>query len=157
MAIEYGIPQSTLSTILKDKDKLKSYISGNSNKKCHRDSTNPVVDTALYQWFTAARADSIPISGEILKAKAEEFSKEFGIPDWSCSCGWISRWKERHGISFRSISGKNASVDQTVCESWTRNVLQPILARYDPNDVFNADETGLYWRMLPDKTHAFRG
>ena len=23
--------------------------------------------------------------------------------------------------------------------------------------VFNADETGLYWRLLPDKTHAFRG
>ena len=33
------------------------------------------MDAALFQWFSAARAQSIPISGEILKAKAEELSK----------------------------------------------------------------------------------
>ena len=40
---------------------------------------------------------------------------------------------------------------------WKSRVLRPILSRYNPNDVFNADETGLYWRMLPDKTHTFKG
>ena len=33
----------------------------------------------------------------------------------------------------------------------------PLLERYNPNDIFNADETGLYWRLLPDKTHAVKG
>ena len=32
-----------------------------------------------------------------------------------------------------------------------------ILSRYDPSDIFNADETGLYWRLLPDKTHSLSG
>ena len=32
-----------------------------------------------------------------------------------------------------------------------------LLQRYDPSDVFNADETGLYWRLMPDKTHAVSG
>ena len=28
---------------------------------------------------------------------------------------------------------------------------------YDARDVFNANETGLFWRMLPDKTMAVKG
>ena len=45
-------------------------------------------------------------------------------------------------------------MDKDVCEEWMETVLLPVLRRYDPCDVFNADETGLYWRLLPDKTHA---
>ena len=33
----------------------------------------------------------------------------------------------------------------------------PILQQYKADDIFNADETGLYWRLLPDKTHAVAG
>ena len=92
VASEYGIAPSTLSTILKDKEKLRpSAVVGNFKKKRHRDLTRPEIDTALFQWFTATRAQSIPISGEILKAKAEELSKESDESDsWICSSGWLS-------------------------------------------------------------------
>ena len=48
-------------------------------------------------------------------------------------------------------------MDKDVCEEWTETVLLLVLRRYDPCDVFNADGTGLYWRLLPDKTHAVSG
>jgi hypothetical protein len=48
-------------------------------------------------------------------------------------------------------------VDIDVCNDWKQRKLASILRRYDPSDVFNADETGLYWRLLPDKTHALSG
>ena len=48
-------------------------------------------------------------------------------------------------------------MNQSVCEDWKQSTLQPILQCYDASDVFNADETGLFWRLLPDKTHAVRG
>ena len=35
--------------------------------------------------------------------------------------------------------------------------LPKLMERYDPHDVFNADEAGLFWRMLPDKTMAMKG
>ena len=35
--------------------------------------------------------------------------------------------------------------------------LVPTLQRYKAEDVFNADETSIYWRLLPDKTHAIAG
>ena len=80
-----------------------------------------------------------------------------GHDQWSCSSGWLSRWKVRHNIRYRRVCGENAAVDKDVCEEWTETVLLPVLRRYDPCDVFNADETGLYWRLLPDKTHAVSG
>ena len=63
----------------------------------------------------------------------------------------------RHNIAYKSISCENASVEKGVCDDWKERTLQLVLNRYDPNNVFNANETGLYWRLLPDKTHAFRG
>jgi len=48
-------------------------------------------------------------------------------------------------------------VDKDVCEEWMETILQPVLSRHVPYNIFNADETGLYWRLLPDKTHAVSG
>ena len=36
-------------------------------------------------------------------------------------------------------------------------MLPALLADYDPCDVFNADETGLFFKCLPEKTLAFKG
>ena len=69
---ECNITPNTLSTILKNKDKLQAKQAIGSNTKTrHKDPTHLEVDAALFQWFTAARLQSIPISGELLKAKAE--------------------------------------------------------------------------------------
>jgi len=35
-------------------------------------------------------------------------------------------------------------------------MLPEILKDYSPRDVFNADETGLYWRAIPDGTLSFK-
>ena len=90
--------------------------------------------------------------------KEEELSKEFDESDlWICSSGWPSLWKKRHDVAYGSISRENAAVDKDVYDDWKQWTLQPILSRNDPNDIFNADETALYWQLLPDKTHAFKG
>ena len=159
IAAEFDIPPSTLSTIMKKKDSLKTMAThGSTKKKRNRDPSRTDVDEALYIWFSAARAQSVPLSGEMLKAKAEDLASELepGVP-WSCSNGWLSRWKKRHSITFRAICGENASVDLSVCAEWKELTLKPILQRYSAENIFNADETGLYWRLLPDKTHAVKG
>ena len=44
-----------------------------------------------------------------------------------------------------------------VVTHWTENVLPTILASYSENDVYNADETGLFFHMQPKNTLHFRG
>ena len=41
-------------------------------------------------------------------------------------------------------------------DTWIENVLKPTLRRYRGKDIFNADESGLFWRLLPDKTLTFK-
>ena len=77
IAAELSIPPSTLCTILKNKSALiASHAFGSTKKMRHRYPSRTDVDAALFQWFTAARAQSFPINGEIMKTKAEELAAE---------------------------------------------------------------------------------
>ena len=95
IAAGLSIPSSTLSTILKNKATLRnSHAFGSTKKMRHRDLSQADVDTVLFQLFTAARAQSVPISGEVMKAKAEELAIELNpeVP-LICSSGWLSQRK----------------------------------------------------------------
>ena len=101
IADDFGISPNTLSTILRDKDRYrKLFYEGktNVNKQRARAATHEDVDKALLVWFTSARSDNVPLSGPILMGKAEELAKALDKPNWSCSVGWLDRFKKRHSI-----------------------------------------------------------
>ena len=54
------------------------------------------------------------------------------------------------------MSGERSAVDEASTDQWIKDVLKPTLARYSKKDVFNCDESGLFWRLLPDRTLAFK-
>lgn len=159
IAREYGIPRSTLSGILKHKDRYRKLFFEcqiNSDRQRDRTATCDFVDTALLKWFTMLRSANVPVNGTLIIAKAEEFARLGGQTDWKCSTGWLDRFKKRHCITYKSVCGEKRSVDEATTHSWTEEVLKPALAKYNSADVFNADETGLFWRLLPDKTFSFK-
>jgi hypothetical protein len=41
-------------------------------------------------------------------------------------------------------------------ESW-KSELGKLIEGYEPRNIFNADETGLFYSLLPNKTLAFKG
>jgi hypothetical protein len=65
-------------------------------------------------------------------------------------------FKKRHNIVFRSICGEASEVDIGTVISW-KSHLPNLYKNYRPEDVFNADETGLFFRALPNKTLAIKG
>ncbi|XP_070177625.1 uncharacterized protein [Littorina saxatilis] len=56
-----------------------------------------------------ARANNMPVNGPVLRLKAEQFAKEIGLSDWTCSESWVKRFTARHGMTFRKISGAAAA------------------------------------------------
>lgn len=159
IADKYGIPANTLSTILKNREKLEkmaSTSSVNMGKKRMRLSKVEDIDEGLLTWFKQSRSLGAPISGPILMEKAEELAKELGISFVPCS-GWLGRFKRRHGIIFKCVSGEAASVNMSTVETWKDTALQQLLESYGPDDIFNADETGVFFKCLPDKTLDFKG
>ncbi|GFR89237.1 ATP-dependent 6-phosphofructokinase [Elysia marginata] len=113
-------------------------------------------DTALNEITDQARSQSIPISGPQLLEKGKEIAESLGLNNFAMSQGWLDRWKSRHGISMKAICGESSSVDKQVTDEWIATTLRPILEQYRPCDIFNADETGLFYKCLPSRTLVFK-
>ncbi|CAF4803903.1 unnamed protein product, partial [Rotaria sp. Silwood2] len=49
------------------------------------------------------------------------------------------------------ISGESAAVDPDSVDDW-KSRLSSMLKDYNPGDVYNGDETGLFFKLMPDKS-----
>ena len=157
VAQRLGIPLSTLSTWIKNKEKIMATSDcNNPDRKRQRASNFADVEEALLDWFKQARTNLIPVSGPILLAQAQKFADAFGHQDFKCSNGWLDRFKNRNGIAFKCIAGESGSVTDEMKSEWQKTSLPTILKQYAPRDIYNMDETGLFFRMTPDKTMAFK-
>ena len=95
-ARRYELPRSTLSTILKNKEKFKHLFATSKVKpgiKLCRLATYQDVEEALFSWFKQARCMNVPISGPIMKIKAKVNFKD-GHSEFQCSTGWLERFKQ---------------------------------------------------------------
>ena len=80
-----------------------------------------------------------------------------GHETWKASHGWLDRFKQRNNICFKTVCGESASVSDVAVKEWHKEVLSKILDKFKPCDIYNADETGLFWQCLPNKTMDFKG
>lgn len=160
VAKKMGIPPSTLSTILSQKEKIREEWT-KSGCSSQRKKIRPIeyadVDQALLQWFTQQRTYNVPINGPILQEKAKQFAEELGHRDFKGSTGFINSFKVRYGITFRSVCGESSSSNIKEADEWVNNILLPLLISYNDNDIYNADESSLFYECLPSYTMAFKG
>ncbi|XP_061188771.1 tigger transposable element-derived protein 4-like [Saccostrea echinata] len=154
----YGIAQSSISTISKNRTKIKeNYEScGNPERKRQRSGNKAHLDSALKEWFQTARQRDIPISGPILQEKAAQFAKQMNVTDFNASKGWLSRFKARENIGFKKLHGEKKDADTDAANRWITEVLPEMIRDYKAEDIYNADKTGIYYRAIPDSTHTFK-
>lgn len=157
IAEKFGIPQSSLSTILKNRETiLKQSKNYDLNRKKMKTCVYDDIDEAVMKWITVMREKCLPLSGPIIKEKALVFAAALGHHDFQASNGWMDKFKKRHNIIQKVISGECASVNTADCEFWKQTVLKEILDEYAQKDIFNADETGLFFKCLPNRTLTFK-
>jgi hypothetical protein len=128
-----------------------------AKRKRAKTCQHPELEAAMLKWFKCARANNVPISGTILKEKAKDLSTQLGITDFKASEGWLNGFKTRHGISGKVISGEAASVNDSEVDAWKGHKLPDILKRFQPKDIYNADETGLFFQSLPNRSLVQKG
>src|SRR5689334_13719953 len=92
-----------------------------------------------------------------LQKKALEIAKIQGEKVFKASSGWMTNVKKRKGLVVHKISGEAASVNDEKLELWQQIELRPMLKKYEPDNVYNADETAVYWKVLPNKTLGVKG
>lgn len=152
------LQKSTVATIWKKRhDILSAYDKTNVRCKKLKTSAHQELDKGLLKWFTQKRYENVPLSGSVLQEKASEMGSKIKKTEFKCSRSWIERFKKRHNISSGKIVGESAGVDSNVVNDWLNNVWPTIRDKYEYKDIFNADETGLFYKMTPNTTLKFVG
>ncbi|XP_049793704.1 tigger transposable element-derived protein 6-like [Schistocerca nitens] len=132
MARKCGLAQSALVTFLKKRKEIEeSFVGGkfNLSRKRMKMAAAADMDSATLQWFNEMCANN----------------------------GWLQSLKDRHGIIFKLIPGEEKSEPLGDAEFWRKNTKCKLLEKYSPENLDKADETGLFYQLMPKKTMAFTG
>ena len=155
VSTKYGAPKNTVSTWKKTSEKIISAYEScvvPPKRKRLRTGQHTDLDLAVLEWFKSARSKNIPIGGRILQEKAMQYAKELDIGDFHASDGWLEGWKQRFSVSFKIVSGESAAVTGEMVAPWNETALPTLLSKYELKDIYNADECGLFFQALPNKT-----
>lgn len=91
-----------------------------------------------------------------MREKAQFFYGQIHNNDnFKASSGWLDKFKNRYGIRQLSITGEKLSSNEAAVEPF-KNALQNKMAEMQlcPDQIYNADESGLFWKLLPQRTLA---
>jgi len=78
------------------------------------------------------------------------FAELFNKNDFKASDGWLSGFKERHNIKEYVKHGEAGSAPILELPRY-REEIKSITSQYQLSDIFNADETGLFWELEPSR------
>ena len=159
---KFGIGRSTVGDIKKNREKILQFKKDTVEMGMRRDQKtmklggNAKLDKALYVWFSQKRVEGVPVSGPMLCEKARVLHKELDIEGpFVASEGWKWRFCKRHGIRNLSLVGEKLSADNSAADEFVSSFAKWVTAeKLCPDRIFNCDETGLNFRLLPEKTLA---
>lgn len=112
------------------------------------------MEAELYKWFVLQRERQATVTSHILREKAMQlYEKHHGDNKFIASRGWVNKFKKRYGIRQLKVSGEKLSSDPTVVQPFLEKLAAKIQElNLQPNQIYNADESALFWKLLPDRT-----
>ncbi|POW06416.1 hypothetical protein PSHT_10385 [Puccinia striiformis] len=155
---ELKLTQPRISAWLKDEISIRqNELETSASVKRVNKTKFETVDKLLEEWTRNAIVAKLVISGDLLREKWKDFARLQGIPStqWlKLSNGWLDSFKARNNLKMYKKHGEAAQADElTISQEVDR--LQKLISRFPPNDVFNMDETGLFYAMPPDRGLAY--
>ena len=112
------------------------------------------MEHVLFLWFCEKRNHFIAITDQMLIEQAKELgtSEYFGIPSsFNYSQGWLQKFKQRYHISMQTIHGERGEITEQSIQIERERLLK-ITVHFRQEDIFKADESATFWKMLPNKT-----
>ena len=155
IAAKYGVPKNTLSTLVKNKEKLLNSLEKGSNIKRQKlwVGNFEMVDETIFNCFLSMWSQNVPSSTAMIQEKALTTAKELHVKKFQATDGWLQRWK---WTTFKTVSGKSKSVTSEMFDRSWETSLPTLSSNYEVKDICNADEFGLFYKCLPNKTYQIK-
>jgi len=151
VAQKWDIHPSTVSRIRTNRNKIQLAIQSPlpDTRKRLRRGRIPLLDEALYQWFTQAQARREPVTTSTLLLKAQSIYTTLRAIDpdktpttFGFSNGWMLRWKRRYGLLHLRLD----EVDSPTSEFTQRGSGEPEATR--PNNEIPVSEVDIVTRLV---------
>ena len=153
LARKYGVSKSAINQIMKNKKQIINDYE--TNPTCKRKSSKGPdafadVEQPLFDWFLNMRSQNQEISGALIVATAKKICTRLGAGDSTkLDISWVQRWRGRHNIKSIKLHGEAG--DCPDYNKWLQNTNREI-AEYAPEDIYNMDETALFYRATSGRT-----
>ena len=160
LAALYGCGKIQVYSVLKNKAQITASYEASLEKNAtlttrrNRKSPNGELNQLLYEWYLLALRKNFVPDGPILMEQAKAIAQRLSIDGFKASNGWRQKWKTSHNLSVGQ-SVESLVKFQLVLHN--RGSLPEIMEGYDENNIFNMDETGCFWKALPEKGFAEKG
>jgi hypothetical protein len=110
-------------------------------------------------WIENLQQQRMPISLMLIQEKAlslfEDLKRKHGERVGGhtsiASHGWFQRFKACAKLHNIKVTGEAASADTAAATEFPKTLAEIIKNEdYLPQEIFNVDETGLFWKKMPD-------
>ncbi|XP_067122117.1 tigger transposable element-derived protein 1-like [Centruroides vittatus] len=163
-----GLAKSTIRTIRDKKEDIKTYLQSAAPLNVSRltRQKNWIMEKMkelLIIWIEDNNKWRMPTSQMTIQEKALSIFENLKNGDtdetaedvtFQASRGWFEKFRNRFNLHNLKMKGEAASANEAASKEYP-NILKGIIERggYKPEQVFNVDETGLYWKRMPDRTY----
>ncbi|XP_053413462.1 PRKR-interacting protein 1 isoform X2 [Nycticebus coucang] len=168
----FAYSRSTIATILKDKGRIMEHVKGHTPMNAtiitkQRSGLIIEMERLLIIWIQDQNQRNMPVSLPLVQEKARSLFNDLKAARTACegdckeefvaSRGWFNRFKERanlHNIKARDgAATANVRATSDFPKTWEDIVDK---GGYLPDQIFNVDETGSFWKKMPEKTYILK-
>ena len=110
-----------------------------------------IINNVFYEWCTKCRQTGIYPDEVMLQEEAFKFKTELNdsnLGDFKASNGQSEHFKKRFGLRQTRIVGEAGHVPITIINA-SMERLPEIIQGYSADDIWNIDESGLFFKALP--------
>ena len=150
--------KTTISKILKKRSAVEALAVAQSatqnDRKRQRSGNVPELNAQLKVWFNDWERKNAPCTDATLIEKAKQIGANLNLPaSFTYSNDWLRLFKAHNSIKQQMTVGESGSSNEASVLI-TRNTVPKLVEIFGLSNMFNADETGLFWRRLPHRTLA---
>ncbi|XP_039450534.1 jerky protein homolog-like [Culex pipiens pallens] len=162
---EFNIARTTVLNIKKQEESIrlahqKFLENGVKERRTVKTAKLVTLEDCLFVWILQERLKKHILLPDIVRAKGEQMFrslKEQGVYDeeqtFTASNGWYDRFRKRYGLKMAGIKGECASSDTAAFEKFKARLMQLIIDNnYEKFEIYNADESALFVKLLPSRT-----
>lgn len=162
---EFNVNESTIRYIQKKEDDIRRSVREAAPESAKvtsivRDAAMEKMEKQLNLWIQEMTTNKKSmVDSVVVRLKAKEIYSHVTqgqekVKPFSASAGWLARFKRRYHMKNIKLGRKAGPADEEAAEEFKKYLLSIIHEKgYMEEQVFNADETGLFYKNVGRRTY----